>query len=397
MRPRKVIHAITRLDHGGSAQNTMLTVLDHDRARFEPVLIAGMTGRQDAQGGQVATEANRRRLERAGIRCHILRSLHRSIRPISDVQALLALIRLIRAEQPAIVHTHTSKAGILGRLAAWVAGVPVVIHTPHGHVFYGHFNPALSRVFLLLERLWGRHTTRLIALTEAERDEHLTRHVGRPENFRVIRSGIELDRFSSVPDGKGQGPWGWPCPASAQVVGSVGWLTPVKGHQILLEAFVNLQPTHPELHLVIIGSGPLREGLMTCARHLGAAERVHLLDVRADVADCLGAMDVFVLPSLNEGMGRALVEAMAAGRPVIASRVGGVPAIVEHRKTGLLVPPADVDALANAIQQVLKDPTWRRELGEAARKRIDPSFGVRAMVQGVEAVYEETLTQRERR
>jgi glycosyltransferase involved in cell wall biosynthesis len=178
------------------------------------------------------------------------------------------------------------------------------------------------------------------------------------------------------------------------VVGSVGWLTPVKGHPILLEAFAKVRRDNPDLQLVIIGSGSLREPILTRARNLGISEAVHLLDVRADIPDCLSAMDLFVLPSLNEGMGRALVEAMAAGRPVIASRVGGIPAIVDHRKNGLLVTAGDADALADAIAELLANPAWSRELAEAARKRIDPSFGVAAMVHAVEVVYAEALQER---
>ena len=136
-KPWKVIHVITRLDHGGSAQNTMLTALGHDRSQFEPLVVAGHPGCWDAQGGQLATEENCRQLEKAAIRCTLLPSLTREVHPFKDAQALWQLIRLFRQEQPALVHTHTSKAGVLGRAAAWIAKVPVIVHTPHGHVFYG--------------------------------------------------------------------------------------------------------------------------------------------------------------------------------------------------------------------------------------------------------------------
>jgi glycosyltransferase involved in cell wall biosynthesis len=394
----KVVHIITRLDMGGSAQNTMLTVLGHDRERFEPVVFIGAPGSADAQGGQAASDANRQRLAARGIRCAVIASLRRPVRPLRDLLALFALLRMLRAERPVVVHTHTSKAGILGRLAAWIVGVPVVIHTPHGHVFYGHFGRAASWLALQVERLWAKRTTRLIALTETERDEHLTRGVGRMSAFVVIPSGVELDRFWNVPADSRQRqshqPSGWPCPPEASVVGSVGWLTPVKGHGVLLEAVARVRPRQPNLHVVIIGSGPLRQQLTVRAGMLGIGHMVHLLDVRSDIPECLAAMDLFVLPSLNEGMGRALVEAMAAGRPVIASCVGGVPAIIEHGKTGLLVPPGDVEALAEAMAQLLSNPSLSRELGEAARKRIDLSFGVRAMVRSIEAVYQDALRQR---
>jgi glycosyltransferase involved in cell wall biosynthesis len=394
MRRIKVMHVITRLDYGGSAQNTLLTALGHTRSRFETVVVAGTAGRADAQGGAAATETNRARLEQAGIRCHLMPSLQRSLRPFADLHALGALLRLIRAESPTVVHAHTSKAGILGRLAAWLARVPVVIHTPHGHVFYGHFGRPASWLFLQIEQLWARGTARLIALTEAERDEHLERHVGSLQHFRVIPSGIDLEPFWNVADGVGRRPQGFECPVGARIVGSVGWLTAVKGHRVLIEALARLKPANPDLHVVILGSGPLQHELTALAAGLGVGQSVHLLGMRRDVADCLAAMNLFVLPSLNEGMGRALVEAMAAGRPVIASRVGGVPAIVQDRHNGLLVPAGDPVALANALDELLRRPDWARELGSAARKTIDLRFGAREMVRAVEAVYDEALAER---
>lgn len=391
MVPCKVVHIITRLDRGGSAQNTLLTVLGQDRSRFEPVVIAGRAGRWDDQGGDQATEENRRRLEAAGVRRHFIPALTREVHPVKDVIALIRLIGLLRREQPAIVHTHTSKAGVLGRLAAWLAGVPVVVHTPHGHVFYGHFGRPVSWAFLQIERMLAKGTTRLIALTEAEREEHLARGVGRADRFSAIPSGIDLERFRRMAGMAGRRPQGITCPPDALVVGSVGWLTEVKGHRFLIEAFAGLKSDHPRLRLVIVGSGGLRDELAVLAARLGVGDSVQLPGERHDVPDCLAAMDIFVLPSLNEGMGRALIEAMAAGRPVIASRVGGVPAIVEDRRTGLLVPPGDPAALVAAIDELLRRPDWAKELGEAAGKSIGERFGVPAMVRAVEALYEEAL------
>jgi glycosyltransferase involved in cell wall biosynthesis len=403
MPPLKVMHLITRLDWGGSAQNTILTVLGHNRARFEPVVATGPASLgqgnslTDAQGGRKAIEANRKTLEAEKIRFHVIPSLHRALSPWKDLHTLAALIALCRSERPTIVHTHTSKAGILGRLAGWAAGVPIVVHTPHGHVFYGHFGRVLSWLFLRLERLWARRTTWLIALTESERAEHLERGVGDARHFSVIPSGIDLEAFWNVPEGVGPRPAGFPDGAGSTIIGSVGWLTPIKGHAVLIEALAQLQSAHPGLHAVIVGSGPLSEELTALARGLGLSEKIHLLGMRQDIPGCVAAMDVFVLPSLNEGMGRALVEAMAAGRPVVASRVGGVPAVVQDRHNGLLVPAGNPGALAAAIGELLRRPDWARELGSAARKAIDIRFGTRAMVRGVEAVYDAALAERRMR
>lgn len=393
-RAQKVIHVITRLDFGGSAQNTMLTALGHDRAKFEPLVVAGYPGRWDAQGGQAATEENCRRLEKAAVRWMMLPSLTREVHPLKDAQALWQLIRLFRKEQPALVHTHTSKAGVLGRVAAWFARVPVIVHTPHGHVFYGHFGPFRSWLFLQIERALSGITDRLIALTEAERQDHLDRSVGKTDRFSVVPSGIDRERFGRARvQGKQQPDW-FRCPPDALVVGSVGWLTDIKGHTYLIEAVAKLKQDFPSLHLVIIGSGDRHDALLQQAELAGLRDAVHFLGHRNDIESCLAGMDVFVLPSLNEGMGRALIEAMAAGLPVIASHVGGIPAVIRHERTGLLVPPGDANALAVALRRLLDRPEWAAQLGVAASHSVDSRYGSVSMVHAIESIFAEALSVR---
>jgi glycosyltransferase involved in cell wall biosynthesis len=229
----------------------------------------------------------------------------------------------------------------------------------------------------------------MIALTEAERDEHLARGVGRADRFAVVPSGIDLAQFREAGARVRRKPAGFDCPPDAIVIGSIGWLTPVKGHRVLLEAAASLRRQWPRLHVVIVGGGPLRDDLERMARRRGIAETVRFLGARTDVSDCLAGMDIYVQPSLNEGMGRALIEAMAAGRPVVASRVGGIPAVVEDRKTGLLVPPNDPEALARALDELLRKPDWAKELGAAARAAIGERFSETAMVRAIESVYEQ--------
>ncbi len=391
-RARKVIHVVTRLDYGGSAKNTMLTALGHDRAQFEPLVVAGYPGCWDAQGGQAATEENCRQLEQAAIRWMMLPSLTREVHPLKDVQALWQLFCLFRREKPALVHTHTSKAGVLGRVAAWVARVPVIVHTPHGHVFYGHFGPFRSWLFLQIELVLSAITDRLIALTEAERQEHLDRGVGKADRFSVVPSGIDRERFRRARvQGKRQPDW-FGCPPDALVLGSVGWLTDIKGHEYLIEAVAKLKQDFPSLHLVIIGSGDRHEALLQQAELAGLCDAVHLLGHRDDVEVCLAGMDLFVLPSLNEGMGRALIEAMAAGLPVIASRVGGIPAVISHEQTGLLVAPGDAGALAEALRRFLDRPEWAGQLGLAASRSVDSRYGSASMVHAIESIFTEALS-----
>lgn len=389
MATQKVVHIITRLDRGGSARNTMLTALGHDRSHFEPVVITGETGSWDAQGGHAATIENLRLLEKESIRHHMVASLVRHISPLSDLRAVWHLVRLLREERPDIVHTHTSKAGVLGRVAAWIAGIPVTIHTPHGHVFYGHFSAVPSWIFLQLERALAWKTDRLIGLTSAEKQEHLERGVGQANRFTIVASGIDLDRFRKArANGKVIPDW-FECPPHAQIIGSVGWLTDIKGHRFLVDAVALLRQTHHNLHLVIIGTGDQHDRLLRQAENAGIGHAVHLHGHREDIEACLAGFDCFVLPSLNEGMGRALIEAMAAGLPVVASRVGGIPSFIEDGKNGLLVPAGDSSTLASALRRLLEDPTWSHELGTRAMCSIGTSYGIPAMVQAIESTYRE--------
>ncbi|MDH4079564.1 MAG: glycosyltransferase family 4 protein [Nitrospira sp.] len=391
MAVQKVVHIITRLDQGGSAQNTMLTVLGHDRAHFEPVIITGEASSCDTQGGYPATIDNLRLLEKESIPYYIVRSLVRHINPTSDLRALWHLVRLLRQERPHIVHTHTSKAGVLGRLAAWITGVPVVIHTPHGHVFYGHFSAWPSWIFLQIERALAGITDWFIGLTPAETREHLERGVGQADRFAVVPSGIDRDRFRKArANGKIIPDW-FGCPSTARIIGSVGWLTEIKGHRFLVDALARLNNEQQNLHLVIIGTGDQHDALLRRAEQAGIIHAIHLLGHREDIDVCLAGFDCFVLPSLNEGMGRALVEAMAAGLPVIASRVGGIPALIEDGKNGILVPAGDSSALSNAIRKVLDDAAWAVELGTHARDSIDASYGIPAMVRSIESAYRKAL------
>jgi glycosyltransferase involved in cell wall biosynthesis len=389
MTAQKVVHIITRLDRGGSAQNTMLTVLGHDRTQFDPVVITGEAGAWDAQGGRVATTDNLRRLEKESIRYHVVPSLVRHISPRLDLAALWSLIRLLKAERPDIVHTHTSKAGVLGRLAAWITGIPIRVHTPHGHVFYGHFGSVPSWLFLTIERVLAPLTDRLIGLTAAEKLEHLERGVGQGDRFAVIPSGIDIDLFKKarafgrvVPDWFG-------CPLNSTIIGSVGWLTDIKGHRFLVDAVAQLREERLHVHLVIIGSGEQHDALLHQAKKSGIGDAVHLVGHRDDIEIALAGMDCFVLPSLNEGMGRALIEAMAAGLPVIASRVGGIPALIEHETNGLLFSAGESPALADALRRIVRDSTWAGSLGAHAMQSIGPGYGIPAMVQAIELLYRE--------
>lgn len=324
----------------------------------------------------------------AGVVLFEVPSLVREISLLQDARATLALWRVFHRERPDIVHTHTSKAGVLGRVAAWFAGVPVVIHTPHGHIFYGYYGPAISWVIRLFERLLALLTDRIVTLTDRGAQEHVRYKIAGPEKFMTIPSGITLSVFRSVRIDPAVKRKELGLPTDGPVIGTVGRLVPIKGHEWLLKAAPLVLAEFPHATFVFLGEGPLLGQLQQVAAGLGISGHVMFLGARQDVPECLAAFDLFAFPSLNEGMGRALIEAMAVGLPAVAARVGGIPDVVADGETGLLVPARDAAALADALLKLLRDPARRQAYGQAARRSMDERFDVKAMVRAIDRLYD---------
>jgi len=356
------LHLVTRLSLGGPSKNTIDSVVALDRAGWRTLLVAGSVGAEVP----VVDEARAR-----GCRTVLLPALTRAVSPARDLFALWRVFRLIRRERVVLVHTHTSKAGFVGRLAAWLARVPVIVHTPHGHIFYGYYGPALTAVFVGLERLAARITDRIVVLTELGTEEHLARGIGRPKQFVVIPSGVDLEAIQRKAPPYETARGRLEVDAETRLIVGVGRLEPVKGFQVLVRALPSILGVMPSARLLLVGYGSLRSQLEADARALGVADRLEIAGPQLDVAAYLAAADLVVVPSLNEGMGRVLVEAMALGRPVVATRVGGIPTVVADGETGSLVPPDDPPALARAVSELLKDPGLRQRMGEAGRRRAE--------------------------
>jgi len=391
----KVIHIITRLDMGGSAQNTLLTALNHDRQRYSVCLIKGSS--HESAMTEAETQLVNQQLAAAkkqGIEITNLSPLVRRISPFNDLKAFVSIFRILRTSKPDIVHTHTSKAGILGRLAAWMARVPIIIHTAHGHVFYGHFGRSLSRIFLQIEKLLGRITHHQIGLTPEEGNDYLRLSVSKPSNTTVIHSGVDVQRFIEGAKQRPRKRKELGIPADSLVIGYVGWLIPIKGVTYLVSAMARILEQHPKSLLVLVGKGDDKGNeeinLKEQVERAGLADKVRFLGWRSDVDEIMGCFDIFVLPSLNEGMGRVLVEAMAAGLPIVASRVGGIPDLVKDGQNGLLVPPVDTPALENAISALLEDKKKRKRMGKAGKKMCRP-YSAEAMVEQIDDLYRELL------
>ncbi|CAB1063583.1 hypothetical protein D1BOALGB6SA_8366 [Olavius sp. associated proteobacterium Delta 1] len=386
----KILHIITRLDMGGSAQNTLLTC--HKLARkYEIVLVHGLSQESnmtDSESEAVVRQINDARVN--GVKIVQIPSLLRRISLVNDIRALYGLVRILKTEKPDVVHTHTSKAGILGRMAAKIARIPLIVHTPHGHVFFGHFGPILSRVFLGVERLFGILTDRVIALSDGERSDYLDRNVYPEDKLVQIHSGVDIEKFKQSPVSAVEKKRSLGLDQNGLVVGFCGWLLPIKGPMHLLKAMDEIWHDYEDIVLVFIGKGDLDVDLRTAALKSSANGRVNFLGWRDDVDEIMPIFDIFVLPSLNEGMGRVLVEAMAAGKPVVASNVGGIPDLVQHDYNGLLVAPGDEKALAAGIKQLINDPNKIKVMGQRGTELCN-QFSAEAMIRKIDHLYEQLL------
>jgi glycosyltransferase involved in cell wall biosynthesis len=377
-----VLHLITKLDHGG-AQETALALCEGLRSLgHAPLLAAGPPEPSDTDF--------RPAVEAAGVEYVELPSLGRPVRPLRDLLALVAIVRLLRRTRPSVLHTHSSKAGMLGRLAGRVAGVPVVVHTVHGWSFHDEMHQLTRAAYVAAERLAARLSDALVVVTELDRRKGLRHGIGGVGQYHVIRSGIDVEAFASATHPAGRS-------GDGLTVGSITRLSEQKDPETLVRAMSEVLLQRPEVRGVVVGDGPLRTTVERLVQDLGLVGRIELLGARNDIAELLVTFDVFVLSSRWEGLPRVVIEAMASGTPVVATAVDGVVEVLAHQKNGLLVPPGDPKALADAIVRLLDHPDERRRYAESARRKI-VGFRSDAMVEETALLYERLrLTKGERR
>jgi glycosyltransferase involved in cell wall biosynthesis len=382
-----VARVIARLNIGGPAQHAILLAAGLDPTRFVTTLVTGVVGRGE---GDFTGLAHAR-----GVEPVVIPELGRAIRPARDLTALIKLVRLFRALRPDIVHTHTAKAGTLGRLAARFARVPVKIHTFHGHVLEGYFPRPVTRAFLEIERRLARTTDRLVTVSPRLKTQLLAMGIGRPEQVEVVPLGLDLERFQRARPASPTLRPSLGLADDAPLLGIVGRLVPIKDHVTLFQALARLHTEGRAVHLTIVGDGGERARLEALASSLGLGLRIHFLGWRVDLETILKELDVVICASRNEGTPVALIEAMAAGIPVLSTDVGGVADLVTHGLTGWLVSPGDPDAMAKGIRHLLDDGPLRGRLAAAGRDVALDRHDVARLISRVEALYADVLAKKQ--
>lgn len=352
---KKILLVITRLDAGGSADLTLRLAAGLTQRGHTVLLLTGPSPEAAVDLHQYALQHN--------FSLRIIKSLRRDLNPLCDLLALLSIWREILIFRPQVLHTNTSKAGFLGRLAGHLARAPRIVHSDHGHIFYGYYTPALTFFFVLLEIIASHWCHKVLTLTESGRRDYLRLKIGKPQLYAVSSGGADLAPFFAKP----ARPACMPSESNPLRVVWVGRIVPIKNLPLLLRAINILQQENFPAEYWIVGDGTERESCERIVRAYGL-RHVEFLGFRKDIPDLLAQCDLFVFTSLNEGFGLVIIEAMACGLPVVGPAVGGTPDLIAD-ENGILIPSDDSPALAAAIRLLAWSPDLRQRMGQCNQKK----------------------------
>jgi glycosyltransferase involved in cell wall biosynthesis len=382
----RVAHIITRLILGGAQENTLLTCEGLLRDYGDEVLL--ITGPPLGPEGSLLDRARANQVPLA-----LVPSLRRSIHPWRDMVSYIKLKQILRAFKADVVHTHSAKGGILGRAAAWKLGVPVVVHGVHGAPFYPYQNPLVYRFYRACERWAGRRCHAFVSVADAMTDLMVGAGVAPREKFTTIYSGMEIEPFLRSDENRlrVRGELGYG--DDEIVVGKIARLFHLKGHDDVIAAAKQLVVRHPNVRFLFVGDGILREQLQRRISDLGLANHFQFTGLVPPqrIPELIGAMDIVVHTSLREGLARVLPQGLIAGKPVVSYDIDGAREVDIPGQTGFLLPPRDVDALIDALDQLIADPALRARLGQEGRRRFADEFRHEHMTKRTRELYQRLL------
>ncbi|MEN8149573.1 MAG: glycosyltransferase [Planctomycetota bacterium] len=380
-RRKKIVRVIARLNVGGPSRQAILLTRRLDPERYDSVLVTGRVSPHEADMTGVARER--------GIAPIVLDGLGRAPSPLDDLRAFLSLVAILWRERPDVVHTHTAKAGALGRVAALLTSVPTRIHTFHGHVLHGYFGRTGNAVVRAAEMFLGRLATRIVAVSPEVKSDLAGRHRILPaERIGVVPLGLELEPLYIADRHRGALRRELGIGPEAPLIAMVGRVTPVKEPEVALAAMRRVVDARPDAVLALVGGGEMLDEVREQVERLGLGDSVRLLGWRSDLPVIFADADVALLTSRNEGTPVALIEAGAAAVPAVATDVGGVRTVVEDGETGVLTPRGDDEKIAEALLELLDDPARRRAMGAAARARIRSRFSAERLLADIARLYE---------
>ena len=384
----KVAHIIARMITGGADENTLFTMEGLDKNKYDVDLITG----------EEFDESIFNKVKNNNFNIIQIKGLKWKLNFLHDPIVLIKLIKLMRKNRYDIVHTHTTKAGILGRIAARISGVPIIVHGLHGSTFEAFNSGLLNWLLFLFERLTGRFTDAYISVSGVLSEKYIERGIGKKENYHTVYSGMELDKFygarGKIDCRKKQRELG--IGLEDFVIGNVARLESRKGHKFLIDAFKNLVEGQKDgqVKLLIIGEGNKREYLENYVNELNLRDKVIFTGYREDVEELMAVMDIFVLTSLREGLPRVLVQAAAVGVPSVAFNVDGVPEIIKDNYNGFLVKVKDVEQLENRIVKYINNKKLILLHGRNGREFIENKWSIKGMVDRIDKIYQNLVREK---
>lgn len=383
--PIRIVFIISRLSVGSPAMHAALLTERFGSPGYESIL---MCGEQEINGGDMAYFA-----EAHHVKPVYVHGMAGSLNPFSNILVIWRLYRLLRQIKPDVVHTHMAKAGFVGRVAAWLAGVPVIVHTFHGVAFSDQHNPIMTRLFILLERITASMSDTIITLTQSLRHELAeTYGVARQARMTILPLGLDLDGFARVTRKQGDFRKQWKIPADVPLIGIVGRLAPIKNHDLFLRAAALVKAQIPDAHFVIVGDGETRADVEMLVNALKLRDAVTFTGWQRDLISLYSDLDVLVNSSISEGTPTPIIEALAAGCPVVATAVGGVPDMLDHGQLGMLALPGNPDSLADTILLALRNPPD----GARACEIILNRYSIDRLVRDLDSLYHGLLARKGR-